>query len=318
VTAKAAKDNLSAAATSGADMDRWGTAEVLPIEAIHIDPDYQRDLRHDLINKIAREYDLVKAGPILVSERADGTLMCVDGQHRMLGAAQAGETEVFANVVHGLTQEQEAALRLARNDRRADTIYEKFRTRLVMGDEKAHRIVEIVRQQGSDVNLVPTQGTGINGIATLELLYDVDGTGAWLGRALRVINEAFGADRMGPETCSASMMKAVTWFLSQHVDSHEVPLPAFIERLGSHGPEDIRRKAVSHKAANGGAEWINHYRAMVELWNFRRQEKSMIRWKTIGSISQLGVRGGRTDGWEHHRDRAGGGSSGGGATGRFS
>ena len=101
------------------DLGDWGSAEVLQIADIQIDPDYQRDLRHDLIDKIAREYDVVKAGPILVSKRADGSLWNVDGQHRMIGAERAGETEVFANVVHGLTQEQEAALRLARNDRRA-------------------------------------------------------------------------------------------------------------------------------------------------------------------------------------------------------
>lgn len=289
---------LTEAASKGVNLDGWGSAEVLKIDALEIDPDYQRDLRHDLINKISREYDIVKAGPILVSERADGTLMVVDGQHRMLGAKQAGETEVFANVVHGLTQEQEAALRLARNDRRADTIYEKFRTRIVMGDQKAHRITEIVRQNNTDVNLSPSMTSGVNGIATLEVLYDIDGTGVWLGRTLRVIREAFGDDEMNPDTCSASMLKSVCWFLAQHVDSHEVPEAEFITRLGSLGPEDVRRKAVSHKAANGGAMWVNYYRALVELWNFKRQAKNMLRWKTVGSINQLGEAGGRKrDSW---------------------
>ena len=277
----------SAAVSKALDLDGWGSAEVIAIAAIQIDPDYQRDLRHDLIDKIAREYDVVKAGPILVSRRKDGTLWAVDGQHRMIGAERAGETEVFANVVSGLTQEQEAALRLARNDRRADSIYEKFRTRLVMGDEVAHRIVEIVRQNNADVNLVPNATTGINAVATLELLYGIDSTGTWLGRTLRAIREAFGDDHVSPETCSASMLKAVCWFLAQHVDSREASYEEFVQRLGQYGPEDIRRKAVSHKAANGGALWVNYYRAIVEAWNFRRS-KNLLRWKTIGSLSRLG------------------------------
>jgi hypothetical protein len=283
---------LSPTASAGVDLGDWGSAEVLAIEAIQIDPDYQRDLRHDLIDKIAREYDVVKAGPILVSQRADGSLWCVDGQHRMIGAERAKETEVFANVVHGLTQEQEAALRLARNDRRADSIYEKFRTRLVMGDQTAHRIVEIVRQNNADVNLVPNSTHGINAVACLELLYDVDGTGTWLGRVLRALREAFGDDHMDPETCSASMMKATAWFIAQHVDSKEAPYEEFVSRLGQYGPEDIRRKAVSHKAANGGAMWVNYYRSIVEAWNFRRS-KNMLRWKTTGSITRLGHDSGR-------------------------
>jgi hypothetical protein len=291
------------------DLGDWGSAEVIPIADINIDPDYQRDLRHDLIDKIAREYDVVKAGPILVSKRADGSLWNVDGQHRMIGAERAGETEVFANVVHGLTQEQEAALRLARNDRRADSIYEKFRTRLVMGDEVAHRIVEIVRQNSTDVNLIPNATTGINAVACLELLYDIDGTGTWLGRTLRALREAFGEDELGPTTCSASMMKAVAWFIAQHVDSKEAPYEEFIARLGQYGPEDIRRKAVSHKAANGGAIWINYYRSIVEAWNFRRS-KNMLRWKTIGSLSRIGsgdggaggfTRGGTGNRWDSGR-----------------
>lgn len=285
-----ADGQLTPASSAGVDLGDWGSAEVLAIDAIQIDADYQRDLRHDLIDKIAREYDVVKAGPILVSQRDDGSLWCVDGQHRMIGAERAGETEVFANVVHGLSQEQEAALRLARNDRRADSIYEKFRTRLVMGDDVAHRIVEIVRQNNTDVNLVPNATHGINALATLELLYEIDGTGTWLGRVLRAAREAFGADEMNPETCSASMLKAIAWFLAQHVDSKEAPYEEFVARLGQNGPEDIRRKAVSHKAANGGAIWINFYRAVVEAWNYRRS-KNMLRWKTIGSLSQLGDRG---------------------------
>lgn len=307
---------LSSAAVAGVNLDGFGSAEVLKIEAIQIDPDYQRDLRHDLVNKIAREYDIVKAGPILISERSDGSLWCVDGQHRMLGALQAGETEVFANVVHGLNKEQEAELRLARNDRRSDTIYEKFRTRLVMGDAKAHRIVEIVRQNKSDVNLTPNVNTGINAIGALELLFDATGGGSWLGRTLRVIREAFGDDEMNPDTCSGSMLKAVCWFLAQHVDSHEVPEREFIERLGATDVADIRRKSVSMKAANGGTQWVNHYRAMVEIWNYRRSEKNMIRWKTIGSIASLGEVGGKTRSWAENRDKSGGSGSG-GDSGKF-
>lgn len=293
---------LTSAATAGVDLGGFGSAEILAIDAIQIDPDYQRDLRHDLINKIAADYDIVKAGPILISARPDGTLWCVDGQHRMLGAKQAGETEVFANVVHGLSQEQEAALRLARNDRRPDTIYEKFRTRLVMNDPVAHRIVEVVRQHGAEVNLSPSMsGHGVNAIQTLEALFEIPpGNGVWLGRVLRVISRAFGSEDdsgTNPETCSASMLKAVTWFLSQHVDSGEVREADFIERLGSLGPEDVRRKAVSHKAAQGGAMWLNFYRALVEQWNYRRREENMIRWKTVGSFKTLGgVTVGQRDG----------------------
>jgi len=309
------EEGLSAAAVKGIDfgVDELGSAEIITIEQINVDDDYQRDLRHAFVNQLAQGYDIVKAGAILVNERGDGVLWCVDGQHRMAAALQAGETEIFAHVLHGKTKEQEAEIRLARNNRKSDTMQEKFRTRLVMGEEKAHRMVEIVEQHGTKINLMPVNYVGINAIATLELLYDIDGNGVWLGRVLRLIQEAYGEEvsdatgetysGMTPQTCSSSMMKAVCWFLAQHVDHREVTYADFVERLGAAGVDDIRRKAVSHKAANGGAMWLNYYRSLVEIWNFRRSDSKKIKWKTIGSITRLGAAGVRKDDWEAVRDR---------------
>lgn len=310
---------LSEVAVKGINLNGYGSAEVVTIAEINVDPDYQRDLRHDLVNKIAREYDIVKAGPILLSTRSDGSVWCVDGQHRMAGALQAGETEMLANVIHGLSKEDEAELRLARNDRRPDTIYEVFRSRLVMGDKKAHALQEVVRQQGGEINTTgPSTSHGINAIASLEVIFDIDGTGAALGRTLRTIRQAFAEETppgetkrsvITPDTASANMLKAVTWFLAQHVDAREASLDEYAARLGSIGVDDLRRKAVSHKAANGGSAWLNWYRAMVEAWNYRRQEKNMIRWKTVGSITQLGTTGGQKTAWRSGRNQGGRGSS---------
>jgi hypothetical protein len=301
-TKKDRESHLSAVAVTGLNLGDLGSAEVLVIEQINVDADYQRDLRHELVNKIAREYDIVKAGPILVSERDDGQLWCIDGQHRMAGAQQAGETEIFAHVVHGLSQANEAELRLARNDRKSDTAQEKFRSRLVMKDPVAHAISAIVQSVGTEVNLTANSYSGINAIATLEILYNLDHTGDWLLRVLQIIRDAFededGTPILNGETCSTSMLKAVCWFAGQHIDTREVTRPDFVSRLGTLGYDDIRRKAVTTQAANGGALWVNFYRALVEGYNWRRTDAKKIKWKTIGSLSQLGAAGTRKDTWQ--------------------
>jgi hypothetical protein len=314
------KEGLSAGAVTGLNLQEAGSAEVVEIANINVDPAYQRDLRHDLVNKIGRGYDIVKAGPVLVSEREDSTLWMVDGQHRMAGAQQAGETELFAHVVHGLTQAQEAELRLARNDRKSDTQQEKWRSRLVMGDPKAEAITELVLQYGTEINLSPVGTHGINAIATLELLWDIDNTGVWLGRVLKVIDDAFNDPERGavpvdasehgsminPDNASASMLKAICWFLTKHVDSREAGYEEFVTRLAQFGVEDVRRKAVSHRAVNGGALWLNYYRGIVEVYNFRRSDAKKLKWKTIGSISQLGAAGTSRGSWDANRDKVGG------------
>jgi hypothetical protein len=283
-------DQVSDAASAGIDLGDLGSAEVIKIDEIRVDEDYQRELRHDLVNKIAQEYDLVKAGPILVNERKrkdGGGLWAVDGQHRMAGAAQAGEAEILAHVTHGLSKEQEAELRLARNDRRSDNQQEKFRTRLVMGDEKAHAIVELVRQKGTRLNIDSTNvHVGINAIGAAETLYDAGvGNGLWLGKVLDLLREAFGEENMGGRVCSSAMMKSLAWFL----DRHHVPKAELIEKLRLAGVDEVDRQARNHKAISGGSMWLNYYRALVGIWNFGRQDANKLDVKIKGSLAQLGT-----------------------------
>jgi hypothetical protein len=294
---------LSLAATKGLELDGIGTAEVVTIAAINVDEDYQRVLRHSFVNMIARNYDIVKAGPILVNERDDGTLWCVDGQHRMAGALQAGEEEIFAHVTHGLSKEEEAELRLARNDRKSDNVYEKFRTRLVMGDEKAHAMVALVEQHGTRLNLSVNTHTGINALVTCEVLYDAGaGQGVWLGRVLHFLNETFDGN-LGGSNVSANMLKSVAWFIDRHAWQGEARLKDLQERVTRLGMEDIDRKARAHKAINGGSDWLNYYRTLVETYNWKRSDKGKLEAKTTGGFGELG--NSTSAGWAH-KGRGGG------------
>lgn len=280
-------EGLSKVARTGISLEDMGSAEVLPIDQIQVDAEYQRTLRHDLVEKIRREWDIVKAGPILVSQRTDGSLWCVDGQHRMVGAQGAGEQEIFAHVVHGLTKEEEAALRLARNDRRSDNTFEKFKTRLVMGDPIAHRMVELAHQFHTQINMEANAYQGINCIAAVEQLYNID-YGSTLTKVFKILSDAYGEDNLKGRVVSVAMLKSTAWFNDRHIERHEVPRAEFVERLGTVGTDDIDRRARSHKAALGGSLWLNYYRALVEVWNFRRSDKNKLDWKVQGSITTLG------------------------------
>jgi len=273
-----------------------GSAEVLSISDIQVDAAYQRELRREFVEKVANEWDIVKAGAITISRRKNGTLWCVDGQHRMAAADLAGEVEVFAHVLADMTREEEADLRLALNDRKADTIYEKFRARLVKGDDTAHRIVEIAHQAGTTINLTPNRHSGINAINAAETLYNVgeDGSGVWLGRVLKFINEAFSernrdgeivlGSGINGQTASAAMLKSVYWFIDRHM-SNGVRWSEIVDRVRKFGVDDIDRKARSYKASMGGALWLNYYRAIVEVYNFRRSDDKKLEWQTKGSIT---------------------------------
>jgi hypothetical protein len=274
-------DQVTDQAVAGIDFNGLGSAEVLRIDAINVDDSYQRSLRHDLVNKIAKDYDIVKAGPILVNERTNDELWCIDGQHRMAGALQAGETEVLAHVVHGLSVSEEAELRLARNDRKSDTTFEKFRSRLVMGDQKAKHMVRIAKDCGTRINTYPDEHHGINAIRAAETLYDAgEGNGAWLVRVLTFLREVWPSERpedlLGQKQVSVNTLKSVAWFLHMHVGTSQKRRKHFRDRIQHFGIDDIDRKARAHKAIHGGSDWINYYRTLVEVYNQRLGESNRI------------------------------------------
>ncbi len=64
------------------------------LDAITVDPRVQRTEGPDQrrVDKMASAFNPDALGVLILSERADGTLVCLDGMHRLLAARQAGHT----------------------------------------------------------------------------------------------------------------------------------------------------------------------------------------------------------------------------------
>lgn len=278
--------SLMEAATA---LDSFGSGryEIVKIADLHIDQTYQRDLSRDLVERIKNDWDPAAAGAIVVSRRVNGDLYIVNGQHRTAGAAERGMTEILAQIVEGLDSKAEAELRLLGNTRRTDTAQERFRAQVAAGHVESIAIQEIARQFGTKINPTPDTKTGINTVAAVEDLYRQDGKGLMLTAVLEVVRDAFGA--IGGRVASASTLKGLGWFLNRHRD--EIDNRRLVERLAMEGIDSIDRKARNYKAAVGGALWMNYYRAMVEVYNFRLSEAMRLE--------------PRTGGWSRERDTGG-------------
>ena len=254
-----------------------GNLEVLTIDDLHVDHTYQRDLSADRVQSIAAKWDIVAAGPIVVSRRANGDLYIVNGQHRAAAAKMAGETHVIAQVVNDLTAKQEATLRLKGNYRLGDKAMERFRAQLAAEDPESKAIVTLCEQFETRINATPSTEHGINAITAVETMYRRN-KGILLTRVFEVIRLAFG--RVEGKYATVGMMKGIEWMLEKHHDG--LDRGRFVDRLAAEGPEGLERKARSHKAAMGGALWTNYYRAMVEAYNHRLPEGSRLEWRTGG------------------------------------
>lgn len=112
--------------------------ELVDPRKIKFDYSYQRPQNKLKVDLMATQFDLALVGTIDVSERADGSLYCYDGGHRVQAALKAGIRSVPCLIHIGLTVEDEAE-RWSRQNviRTKPNTYQRFRSDLRRGDPVA-------------------------------------------------------------------------------------------------------------------------------------------------------------------------------------
>jgi hypothetical protein len=281
---------MEAAAVSippGYAESKMGVLEVVNIDDLNVDHAYQRDLDAGLVQRIAANWDIAAAGPIVVAKRADGSYWIVNGQHRAAAAKVAGETEVLAQVVDvsamapDMARVFEAELRLKGNTRRTDKSQERFRAQVAAKHPDSLAIVEIAGRFNTRINPWPDQKHGINSVSAVERIYRKN-NGVLLTRVFEFIRDTFG--EVGGSYASVAMLQAIAWTLERH--DQEMNRSRMVERLGIEGIVSLDQKARAHKGAMGGALWTNYYRALIEVYNTNLPARSRLLWKTNPGVGQ--------------------------------
>lgn len=107
----------------------------IAISDIHVDLAVQRAIVPQRLLKLTGAFDAVLIGELLVSERSDGKLYVLDGQHRKEAAAANGVTAVACEVFSGLSRADEARLFMGRNDRAGIARVDRDRNLATSGDQ---------------------------------------------------------------------------------------------------------------------------------------------------------------------------------------
>jgi hypothetical protein len=188
----------------------------IPVESISVDARYQRPLNTRWVSEIARGFDPVLLGVVLVSERDDGSRYALDGQHRIeaIRLREQGEALLPAMVYKGLSLELEAHIfaETNRNQLKLQPGW-AFRARLLAGDKNAHAIKGIVEEYGFHLNLLaPGENWREEGrlyaIGELETIFTNSATR--LHDTLALARDAWGSDVTG---LSASILRGFSIFL---------------------------------------------------------------------------------------------------------
>jgi hypothetical protein len=151
----------------------------LHVDRLTFDPRVNRSVRDAWVKYLASEFDLELAEPITVSERADGSLVVLAGQHRVLGMRKAiddgrinGDGKIACKVYHDLTVAEEAAK--AKYDHRHRSLGKvaEFKLDVTAKDPDAVAINKIVQGAGCRIEeQARTDGRTIRATSALRKVY---------------------------------------------------------------------------------------------------------------------------------------------------
>lgn len=269
------------------------TLRTMKVTELSIDPRIQRDLvRRQLESMSGDNYDAASLGTLVVSRRANGSHVILDGQHRWTVVTQYdGDRELECRVYEGLTFEQEADLFLAFNNQSAVNSLAKFNAGVIAGRDGPVVIKEILDKYGLEVGTGQQQFSAVvtamrvitwrDGLKLLDNTLDLL-TAAWspLNNDKSPSHLTLEA-RVGNIPYRGVIVEGLARLLHRY--NNAVNRARMIEALTAHGsraPERIANDAVALKnamAKTSGAEAVAQ--VLVRLYNSQHGGPRLPRWE---------------------------------------
>lgn len=205
------------------------------------------------VAKLRATLNLDGIGVFIVSKRANGDLIILDGGHRATALMEEdmGDLEVPAVVHHDLSEEQEAKIFLLHNSQLAVTLLERFRIQVTAGDPESVILDGIIRKAG----FVPASNSPSNGLSCIGSIQAVYRGGTSTGgeahkatveETLRIIAEAWGHE----SSAIKETVKGIGGLLLNHEDIDVDHLIVALSGVRT-GPIAIRNRALYHTREGG-------------------------------------------------------------------
>ncbi|MFF1960246.1 DUF6551 family protein [Streptomyces sp. NPDC058220] len=243
---------------------------------LNIDPQAQRTLNERRAQTIANGMVREAIGSIVVSERADGDLYIVDGQHRWRACALAGIPTIMAEVHHDLTQAEEAILFLIKNrESHKPRPIDEYHVGLTGGVPLFVDTDRILQKHGLTLGSTSTNGVGaVSGVLQITDRYG----SSTFDRTLTVAEEAWGR---AAETWDGMLLGGIGMFLGRWgdlVDDKELA-----RKLLDAGTAAKWRSEILSQSSRGGfnnsgtgSRVSTSYRLVAGAWNKGRRAGNRI------------------------------------------
>lgn len=253
------------------------------LDSIVIDPRVQREEGADQsrVNKLAANFNPDALGVVVLSQRADGTLVCLDGMHRTAAAKQAGYNKPLDAIVHtGLTVAEEASLFLLYNDKKDPSAISKFKARILAGDPVAVEMDRIISEHGWKVRAGASDPGVLTAIEKAEAVYrngcrtlPEGAHPEMLSNVLAIITAAWEYD---PKSVNQSMLAGVAQLLGRFGKS--VDFKKLIDEMSGTRPTVLLGKARTLADVQGGTVPAAVAKILVSMHNNRRRTNLLPEW----------------------------------------
>jgi len=232
--------------------------ELIPINNLVSNQEYQRNLSAFHIRRIAENFDLYQINPVRVSRR-DGMNNVFNGQHTIETVAYVSgsrDTPVWCMVYNDLDYKTEADI-FAKQQKynRALSAYDIFKAGIEAGNDEELFIKSIVEDYGFTISYKKTAGT-ITAVGTLGFIFQNYGYQT-LDRTLRL---CFGAWEGDSNSLTANVLRGIMFLIVAFGDDLRDDL--FKEKVGSLSLRDLGRTAAERK---GGA--LGYAETMLMAYN---------------------------------------------------
>ncbi len=208
---------------------------------VKFDQAFNRILIMSWVTFLSTNWNPSSLGVIHVSRRSDGSLVGLDGQHRVNATILARGSSYMMNalVYEGLTPQEEAKMVLILNDQKTFSQYAKYNASITSGEEWAIAIKQVFAQYG----MTPPRA--------IKACKDAWSKGV-LEPTISVLHTACG---VRSEAYSNAMLKGTARFFERYAEE-EVDQAQLVKVLGTTDPQTLELASLRHADTKyAGVAW---------------------------------------------------------------
>ena len=215
------------------------------VGSLGVSPITQREFNLGWAEQILGSWDLDKYQAPHVSQRADGSLYIMEGQHGTWAYRETyGEdAKVQAWLYEGLSEQEEADFFLALNNKKAIHPLDRYKVAVIAGREPEASVDQIIRRAQCTISGNRTPGA-IAAVGSVLAAYNQHGA-ANLARTIAVLRDSFGD--AGYE---AQLIRGMSMVLARYP---LIETDRLVLALANHrnGPKGVIQRAALIKASMG-------------------------------------------------------------------